>query len=165
MNLNKIKRKRVIERGKPPLPGERKAFRKRILLSNNNALPVSGLGKLDAQSMLDKSNTGRVLTLPDELVDQLRAAEAFKPTQSWGMFRAPSLLVRTETTDLVKRMHDSAKKQDTLRVVLTGDRLAGKSTLLLQAMSYAYLDGWVVFNIPEGKTPNKWFFLFATYPP
>lgn len=152
MKLGKFKKKKNIDRGKPPAPGERKAFRKRILLSNNNALSVPGLGELSADAMLDPTKTGRVLAIPNELVDQLRAVEAFKPSQCWGLFRQPSILVRAETTDLAKRMQDSARKQETLRLVITGEKLAGKSTLLLQSMAYGYLNGWIVFNIPEGES-------------
>lgn len=151
MKLGKFKRRANTDRSKTPLPGERKAFRKRIMLSNNNALPVPGLEEMSAASMLDAANASRVLTMKDELVDQLRAAEAFKPTQSWGFFRHPSMLVRAETIDLANRMQDYAKKQETLRLVITGERLAGKSMLLLQSIAHAYLNGWIVVNIPEGE--------------
>ena len=44
-----------------------------------------------------------------------------------------------------------------VRQVLAGGRISGKSLLLLQAMSMAYLNRWVVINIPEGKiaTPQS----------
>lgn len=151
MKLGKFKKRKDTDRRGTPLPGERKAFRKRIMLSNNNALPVPGLEELAAASMSDPANAGRVLAISDELVDQLRAAEAFKPTQAWGLFRHPSILVRAETTDLVNRMEDHAQKKETLRLVITGDRLSGKSMLLLQSIAHAYLNDWFVVNIPEGE--------------
>jgi small subunit ribosomal protein S29 len=38
----------------------------------------------------------------------------------------------------------------TLKQVITGERSTGKSLLLLQAMSMAYLNNWIVLNVPEG---------------
>jgi small subunit ribosomal protein S29 len=144
-------KKRVVDNSKAPSAGERKSFRKRVLLSNDNALEVPGLQELSAEAMSDATLSGQVLALPSGLVDQLRSTEAFKPTQSWKMFRRPSMLVRRESIQVSKAMLDSAQKRETLRLVITGERLAGKSTLLLQAMANAYLNKWVVFNIPEGK--------------
>ncbi|KAK3383324.1 mitochondrial ribosomal death-associated protein 3-domain-containing protein [Lasiosphaeria ovina] len=149
-----IKKKKKNDSGarvKSPLPGERKAFRKRILLSNTNALPVPGLTDLGAESMLDPSNVCKVLSLPDDVIDQLRADEAFKTTQCWSMFRKPSMLIRTETVDLITRMHAAAKNNKTLRLVLTGDRVTGKSLMLLQAMTQAHLNDWLVVNIPDAQ--------------
>ncbi|KAH8884430.1 mitochondrial ribosomal protein [Thozetella sp. PMI_491] len=140
-----------VDRGRPPAPGERKAYRKRILLSNNNALPVNGLVEVTRDSLADPASAGKVFALSNEVVDQLRAIEAFKTTQSWGMFRQPSTLVRAETAELVRRMEDAVQKQETLRLVLTGSRVSGKSMLLLQAMTHAYLNNWIVFNVPEAQ--------------
>ncbi|KAK3939682.1 mitochondrial ribosomal death-associated protein 3-domain-containing protein [Diplogelasinospora grovesii] len=151
MNLSAFKKKRDVDKSKPPLPGERKAYRKRILLSNNNALPVPGLQDVNAESMLQTSNSGKVLSLPDAVVDQLRAVEAFKPTQCWGVFRKPSMLVRAETVELMQKMQKAADSQQALRLVVTGDRITGKSMLLLQAMTHAYLNDWVVINVPEAQ--------------
>ncbi|KAL1856252.1 hypothetical protein VTK73DRAFT_8416 [Phialemonium thermophilum] len=101
--------------------------------------------------MIDPAKAGTVQTLPDALVDQLRASEAFKITQCWGMFRRPSVLIRSETAELSKQMEEYAANNDTLRLVITGEKLTGKSLLLLQAMAYAYLNRWVVINIPEAQ--------------
>jgi small subunit ribosomal protein S29 len=152
MQLGKFKKAKNLERGKAPAPGERKAFRKRVLLSNDNALPVTGLEELSAQGLLDASNVGRMVALPNELVDQLRAVEAFKPTQSWGMFRQPSVLLRKESVELAKKMTETAGRGETLKLVISGDKLVGKSMLLLQAISNAYLNNWIVFHVPEGKS-------------
>jgi len=147
----KIKKKTVvIEKGKSPLPGERKAYRKRIQLSNNNALAVPGLEDLGAKDLLDSRNIAKVKALPDATVDQLRAIEAFKPTQTWGMFRKPAVLIRSESIQLTTSMEEAANQAKTLRLVLTGDRLTGKSLMLLQAMTHAFQNEWLVFNIPEG---------------
>ena len=139
------------ERVRPPAPGERKAYRKRILLSNDNAVPVAGLPELNAHSLLEPANAGKVLAIPNDLVDQLRAIEAFKTTQTWGMFRRPSMLLRAETLELARRMQDAVRKKETLRLVIKGDRVSGKSMLLLQAMSHAYMQNWIVFSVPEGE--------------
>lgn len=145
-------RKKVVKPpAKSPLPGERKAFRKRIQLSNNNALPVEGLEPLTGRSLTEETSVATICALPDTLVDQLRAVEAFKPTQNWGLFHAPHVLIRAETVELGRRMQQAADKKETLRLVINGDKISGKSTLLLQALSKAFLDNWVVFHIPEAQ--------------
>ncbi|KAL2757402.1 hypothetical protein ACRALDRAFT_1068001 [Sodiomyces alcalophilus JCM 7366] len=145
------KKKREIVRIKKPEPGQRKAFRKRIQLSNSNAAAVTGLPVLEAETMASKENLCRMVGLPDKLVDQLRALEAFKPTQFWGLFRKPHMLVRTETVSLMERLNEAATQKQTLRTVLTGGKNSGKSLMLLQAMSHALLNKWVVINIPEAQ--------------
>ncbi|KFA62551.1 hypothetical protein S40285_05696 [Stachybotrys chlorohalonatus IBT 40285] len=136
---------------KKPQPGERKAFRKRIQLSNNSALPVTSSQMLEADTLSNPENAGKVVALPDALVDQLRALEAFKHTQSWGLFRRPHVLVRDETLRLMKKLQESAEKKEGLKAVITGSKLSGKSTMLLQAMSYALQNDWVAIHLPEGE--------------
>ncbi|KAF4975011.1 hypothetical protein FZEAL_8156 [Fusarium zealandicum] len=134
-----------------PNPGERKAFRKRIQLSNNSALPVEGLGSLDAKNMALDESAGKVFAVPDQVVDHLRALEAFKTTQSWNLFRRPHVLLRKETVELVKKLEASAESKEAVKCVLTGSKLSGKSMTMLQAMAYALLNDWVVFHVPEGQ--------------
>ncbi|KAM5351693.1 hypothetical protein ACJ41O_004416 [Fusarium nematophilum] len=134
-----------------PQPGERKAFRKRIQLSNNSALPVEGLEGLDAKNMALDESAGKVFAIPDHVVDHLRALEAFKTTQSWNLFRRPHMLLRKETVELMKKLEASAESKEALKCVLTGSKLSGKSMAMLQAMAYALLNNWVVFHIPEGQ--------------
>lgn len=150
MVLAKFKKDKPIEKGRSPLPGERKAYRKRITLSNDNAIAVPWLSDLTAADLADPANAAKIMALPAEVQDQLRASEAFKPTQCWGMFRKPSVLVREETVDLVNRIQGAIDKKQTLRMVVTGDKLTGKSHMLLQAMAHAYLNDWVVIHLPEG---------------
>ncbi|KAL0938699.1 mitochondrial 37S ribosomal protein mS29 [Colletotrichum truncatum] len=145
------KKKRDNVRVKKPAPGERKAFRKRITLSNNNALLVEGLQDASKETFSSIEAQGSVVGLPDQLVDQLRSLEAFKTTQCWGLFRRPHVLVREETVKLAKRMDNAVKERQTLRMVLTGDKISGKSILLLQAMAHSLLNNWVVINIPEAQ--------------
>lgn len=139
--------------GKPPAPGERKAYRKKIVLSNNNALPVPGLENLRPNDLAKQDNVGTIKALPEDVVDALRAMEAFKPTQCWGIFRQPSVLVRQETVDLVKKMKEAEKDRKVVRVVIEGNRITGKSLMLLQAMTHASMNDWVVLHIPEGESP------------
>lgn len=148
--LSKFKKDKVADKGRPPLPGERKAYRKRITLSNDNAIPVPWLTDLAPADLTKPENTAKILAIPEETQDQLRASEAFKPTQCWGMFRKPAVLVRKETVDLVNRMQNSVNKKQTLRLVVSGDKVAGKSMMLLQAMTHAYLNNWIVIHVPEG---------------
>ncbi|KAH7328749.1 mitochondrial ribosomal death-associated protein 3-domain-containing protein [Stachybotrys elegans] len=136
---------------KKPGPGERKAFRKRIQLSNNSALPVSGLAVLEAGTMLREDMAGQVVGIPNDVVDQLRTLQAFKPTQSWGLFRQPHMLVRRKTVEVMNRLREASDKKTALKMVLTGSRLSGKSVMLLKTMSYALQNGWVAIHIPEGQ--------------
>ena len=151
-----FKKKTNVVAAKKPNPGERKAFRKRIQLSNNSALPVHGAEELGAETMASESSKGKMFALPDKVVDQLRALEAFKTTQSWSLFRKPHFLVREETAELIGLLKASVEKKESVKCVLTGSKLSGKSLALLQAMTHALMNDWVVLHIPEGKDqPEK----------
>ncbi|KAI1813003.1 mitochondrial ribosomal death-associated protein 3-domain-containing protein [Poronia punctata] len=145
------KKKKKYARVRKPAPGERKAFRKRIQLSNDNALEVRGLEPIASEIVVDPESVGKMVGIPGELVDQLRGCEAFKPSQNWSLFRAPHMLIRSETVELGKRMADAVEKKETLRMVVTGDRGSGKSILGLQALATGFLNQWVVINVPEGQ--------------
>jgi small subunit ribosomal protein S29 len=133
------------------MPGERKALRKRIVLSNTNALEVPMAG-LDRQLSLTLENhVGSVVGLNGNTVDGLRAVEAFKTTQGWGLFRRPGVLVRRETSELAGRMLDASLEKKTIRMVVDGAKGSGKSMLLLQAMAVGFVREWIVLNIPEGR--------------
>jgi small subunit ribosomal protein S29 len=161
--------------GKPPAPGERKAWRKRVVLSNTNALEVE-MREFDGalveewgreeegeemvlQGALALGNdgegaegvVGQVVGLLGETVDSLRAVEAFKTTQGWGLFRRPGLLVREESVVVSRKLVQA--ERETLRLVIDGERGTGKSLLLLHAMATAFVRGWIVLNIPEGILP------------
>lgn len=151
LRFKKTKKKNVVSQGKPPLPGERKAYRKKIVLSNNNALPVPGLEPLRPADLSKQKNVGTIKALPEDVVDALRAVEAFKPTQCWGIFRQPSMLVRQETVDLIKKMDAAGVDGKTIRMVIEGNRITGKSLMLLQAMTHAFMNDWVVLHIPEAQ--------------
>ena len=140
------------DRSKRPAIGERKALRKRIVLSNTNALEVQGLKDIDAQSMIDESLRGQVLGIPGPVVDQLRAVEAFKVSQGWPLFRRPAMLMRKDTLEMAKEIEDISlgTRGKAIRRVFVGERGSGKTVMLLQAMTMAFLKGWVVINIPEG---------------
>ncbi|KAJ2969087.1 hypothetical protein NUW58_g10072 [Xylaria curta] len=145
------RKKKSPDKTKPPLPGERKAFRKRIQLSNDNALEVPGLDVLSPENAVSPESVGKIFGIPADVIDQLRACDAFKSSQNWSLFRSPHTLVRRETVDLAKQMTDAIKKKETLRVVVTGNRGSGKSILGLQALATGFLNKWVVVNIPEGQ--------------
>lgn len=141
--------------GKRPAQGERKAQRKRIVLSNDNALEVSSLQDLTKDNVLSDKNEGKVMGLPQEnVVDALRAVEAFKTSQGWSLFRRPAVLMRREAIQLAKLFKDvedsAAGQKKTVRRILCGERMSGKSTLLLQGLAMAFLRDWFVINIPEG---------------
>lgn len=148
----KKKKKPPPEKGKAPAVGERKALRKRIVLSNTNALEVQGMEDISVESMLDESSQGKVFGIPGPVVDQLRAVDAFKVSQGWRLFRRPAMLVRNETFEYAKMIEKISAEDNkkTVRRVLVGERGSGKSLMQLQAMTMAFLKGWTVINIPEG---------------
>ena len=139
-------------RARKPGIGERRALKKRIVLSNTNALEVKGLKDITAESITDESLRGQVLGIPGPVVDQLRAVEAFKVAQGWPLFRRPAMLMRQDTFDMATEIEDISlgKRDKTIRRVFVGERGSGKTVMLLQAMTMAFLKGWVVINIPEG---------------
>ena len=149
------KKKRVI----PKLPpvGERRTLRKRIVLSNTNAYEIKGMQNLSPSNMADERYVGQMLGLEGNLLDQLRNAKAFKKAQNWNLFRRPATLVRRETVEMGRNfeaVNASVEKGDAnkpvLRQVIAGERVSGKSILLLQALSMAYMNKWIVINVPEG---------------
>lgn len=110
---------------------------------------------LSVQNMADETQVGQVLGLNGELLDQLREVRAFKPTQNWNMFRKPATLMRRESVELGRTVLDikaghAEEKPRTVRRIIDGERSTGKSLMLLQAMSMAFMNGWVVINVPEG---------------
>ncbi len=152
----KIKKKNIVKSGRPPAPGERKALRKRIVLSNPNALEIPGLEVLTKELTADEKVEGKVVALPVPVVDQLRAAGAFKPTQGWSAFRRPTVLFTGATMQLGKELEavEDQENRRTVRRIISGERGAGKSSMLLQAMAIAFLREWVVISIPECKSPS-----------
>ncbi|CAK4012466.1 Hypothetical predicted protein [Lecanosticta acicola] len=161
---------------KPPAVGERKAQRKRVVLSNSNALEVVGLKDLASEHTRSRQlelHQGQVLGLSNETVDALRALEAFKPTQGWSLFRRPATLIRKETLTLAGDLEQATERDATglaarkdgatdqkegeavqrlpVRKVLFGERGSGKSVLQLQALALAHLENWVVVHVPEAK--------------
>jgi small subunit ribosomal protein S29 len=149
-NKLNIKKRAVVKTGRPPMPGERKAIRKRIVLSNTNALPVQ-MEDLGEETLGDRRLIGRVVGLPENVVDNLRAAEAFRSTQGWGHFRRPGVLIREESVFLSEKLVDAENTKRSFRMVIDGDRISGKSMMLLHAITTAFLRGWIVLNIPDGK--------------
>lgn len=145
----RLKKKSVVKSGKPPIPGERKALRKRVVLSNTNALDV-GLKDLNSKMVMDGDLVGHMVGLDGKTVDCLRAAEAFKSSQGWGLFRRPGLLVRQESVLLGEKLVGVEKEKATLKLVLDGDRGTGKSLMTVYAMATAAVRGWITFHIPEG---------------
>ncbi|KAK4541534.1 hypothetical protein LTR36_007831 [Oleoguttula mirabilis] len=156
LKLAKNKRASTV---RPPAPGERKALRKRVVLSNTNALEVPGLQDLTTDNVdggAVKGMRGTVVGLGNDTVDALRALEAFKPTQGWSLFRRPASLVRRETAELAELLQavkesDGQGQQQVERRVVFGEKLSGKSVLLLQGMAMAYLQGWLVVHYPDAK--------------
>ncbi|KAK4500516.1 hypothetical protein PRZ48_008705 [Zasmidium cellare] len=139
---------------RPPAVGERKELRKKVVLSNTNALEVLGLNDLSKENLSSDALhalEAKVMGFGDTSVDRLRALKAFKPTQGWNLFRRPASLVRKETTHLLGDIEwvEAGQGSRTVRKVLYGERGSGKSVLQLQALAMASLKGWFVIHIPE----------------
>lgn len=98
--------------------------------------------------MIHESSIGMVMALPGEVVDSLRAVEAFKPGQGWPFFRRPACLVRRENVELAQII--DSHSGNTTRKIVYGEKGVGKSVFLLEAMAMAFMKGWIVLNIPEG---------------
>lgn len=155
------KPKKTVDRGRPPAIGERKALRKRIVLSNTNALEVQGMREFSDETVVDSRIRGSVLALPMPMVTQLRALQAFKTSQSWSLFRRPGVVLRRETLELGRLFQgiaDGPEKGTVVKRILTGKRESGKSVHLLQAMAMAITKKWVVINVPERE-----FILFLSF--
>lgn len=154
LRLSKNKRDTT---GRPPAAGERKAIRKRIVLSNTNALEVKGLKDLDwenGRSAKLAELENQVVGLTNDTVDALRALEAFEHTQGWSLFRRPATLVRKETVEMARALegaegNEGAEKK-AVRKILFGEKGSGKSVLLLQAQAMALQRGWIVVHLPNG---------------
>lgn len=156
LNTKKGRKAAQENTSKRPAQGERKALRKRIVLSNNNALEVSSLQDLSKENVFGAQVEGKVMGLPEQVVDGLRAVEAFKTSQGWSLFRRPAVLMRKEAVqfaNLLAQVEEArmSKSTRTIRRILSGQRMSGKSTLVLQALSMAILRDWFVINLPEGE--------------
>ncbi|ESZ96267.1 hypothetical protein SBOR_3322 [Sclerotinia borealis F-4128] len=143
------KRPPPVKTGKPPADGERKALRKRIVLSNTNALTVEGLEDLGLNNIGSEGLVTKVMGLSGSTVDSLRASEAFKVTQAWNLFRRPAVLVREESLRCTKVLEEAEEEKKTERLVIDGGRVSGKSMMLLHAMASAFVKGWIVLHIAD----------------
>nr|POF03032.1 37s ribosomal protein s23, mitochondrial [Quercus suber] len=147
-----IKKKKPVTSARPPGVGERKALRKRIVLSNTNALEVPGMQNFTPE-IIGKIGEyqGTMIGLGDAAVDMLRAVEAFKPTQGWNLFRRPATLIRKETVHLAQVMQEAQERKTGISRVIVGERGSGKSVLALQSMAMAHAKGWIVVHLPEAR--------------
>lgn len=153
----KKKKNKAVERTRPPAVGERKALKKRIVLSNPNALEIEGMVDLSPETMVDSRLRGTVLGLPSSVIDQLRAVEAFKPKQGWSLFRRPGTVLRRDTIEMGRLFEQisgegaNAQKGKVVKKIVTGMQGSGKTVHLLQAMAMGFLKNWAVISVPHGK--------------
>lgn len=149
--------------GRPPAPGERKAARKKLVLSNTNALEVKGLKELNRENGKAAKIAeleGQVVALTDANVGALRTLEAFKHTQGWNLFRRPATVVRKETVEIAKAMEDieggeDGKPKKVVKRIMFGKQGSGKTVLQMQAMTLALNKGWVVIHLPNGTSDSR----------
>lgn len=119
--MRRKKKKRPVERARPPPVGERKALKKRIVLSNPNALEVEGMQDLSPETMVDSRLRGSVLGLPVSMIDKLRAVHAFQPKQGWSIFRRPGTVLRRETLEMGRLFESISGKS------VSGENISGES--------------------------------------
>ena len=65
------------------------------------------------------------------------------------------MLMRKETiqlAELIREVEQAAtqKSSKTIRNILVGERMNGKSTLVLQGLTMAFLRKWTIVNLPDG---------------
>jgi small subunit ribosomal protein S29 len=114
-------------------------------------MDVQGLETLTKDNMLSTEKMGEMLALEGTIIDRLRDVKAFKTTQNWNMFRRPATLMRQESIELGNDFEAIKNEPRTIQRIITGDKKSGKSVLLLQAMSMAFLNNWIVINVPEAQ--------------
>jgi small subunit ribosomal protein S29 len=65
-------------------------------------------------------------------------------------------LMRREAIQLAKLFKEVEESRSgqkkTMRRILSGERMSGKSTLLLQGLAMGFLRDWFVISLPEGNT-------------
>lgn len=148
----RLSKKKRVKNYKQPSIGERKLLRKRIVLSNTNALEVSDLDDFTPDNATNVNRIGEVVSLRGTIVDDLRSCDAFRTSQSWGYFRRPACLVRDCTVEVAQKLKECGGEEPrTLTGLIVGPRGSGKSVLLLQAQAFALMNGWVVINFPDGE--------------
>ncbi|CUS14630.1 unnamed protein product [Tuber aestivum] len=141
--------------------GQRKELRKRIVLSNTNAIPVV-LPTMTADLIGNEDAAGAMFALPsreaDTIVDRLRALEAFQTKQHWPFFYRPCTLFRKETVEVGRLLERVMRREGAgedgrvnERAILHGYYGCGRSMLLLQAMTWALQKEWVVIAIPNAQ--------------
>ncbi|KAI5290727.1 37S ribosomal protein S23 mitochondrial [Ascosphaera acerosa] len=149
--------RKAIAKKQPMAPGELRAARERIVLGNANALAVPSLTDMTAQSLSlgQTADTllvaGKMASFPMELLEPLKNARAFRPTQKWGLFLRPATMVRPETLRLARAMEEAEQARAAAVKVVTGRKGTGKSVLLAQAAAMALLRKWVVVPFPEAQ--------------
>lgn len=103
--------------------------------------------------MTDPEMTGKMMGLDGDLLDQLRDAKAFQRTQNWSLFRRPATLIRNETVAVGQDVDQVNTGDDgkTIKHLVVGEKASGKSILVLQTMCMAYMNDWIVLNVPDGE--------------
>lgn len=153
---SRVKSKGAPAKAKRLTPDERRALGRRIVLSNANALEVSGMQDMTATNVTEPGRVGQVMGLPMPLVEKLREQQTFKPTQNWNLFRRPATLIREETVEMAKLIAQISKKEGAssktaAAMVVDGARGTGKSIHLTQAITLGLLNDWIVVSMPDGE--------------
>ena len=156
-----LKKNVRVSNAKPPAPGERKAVRKRIVLSNTNALEVPGLQDLTADKL--ERHDGKTVVLDGYRGTGAggRQSHSGRSESAGGVQAYSRMELVSETCELGERRDgEDGDRPSRMPLVKAGRRsersysvrqVAVRACSLLQAQAMAYLKGWVVVHFPEAQ--------------
>ncbi|GAA5884151.1 hypothetical protein JCM16303_005943 [Sporobolomyces ruberrimus] len=100
---------------------------------------------------LNQAAVGQVKTFPTSTLDAFKTLSIPSSVQKEFSYSSkPATVVRQATLDIKKLLDESkTKSSKESRHVLHGGAGTGKSTLMLQAISYAQASGYIVFYLPS----------------
>ncbi|GAA5964387.1 hypothetical protein JCM3765_006399 [Sporobolomyces pararoseus] len=143
------------------------ARNKKQAAEGDDAASGSGSGSVLAEVTLPPPDLSRIETMHPESLTQgaVGKVKAFPPStmeafktlsipssqqKEFSFSTKPATVVRQATLEIKKILDDSKKSSSKdSRHVLRGGAGTGKSTLMLQAISYAQASGYIVFYLPS----------------
>ncbi|GAA6000998.1 mitochondrial 37S ribosomal protein mS29 RSM23 [Rhodotorula paludigena] len=111
---------------------------------------LSGLKAMHPEDLV-KASVGQVRAFPEPVLELFKSSSIPNSLKREHAFSTrPATVVRQTTLDLTARLDKASKASSRdARFILTGDKGVGKSSLLLQAASFAQSNKWIVLYIPS----------------
>ncbi|GJN89014.1 hypothetical protein Rhopal_001985-T1 [Rhodotorula paludigena] len=111
---------------------------------------LSGLKAMHPEDLV-KASVGQVRAFPEPVLELFKSSSIPNSLKREHAFSTrPATVVRQATLDLTARLDKASKASSRdARFILTGDKGVGKSSLLLQAASFAQSNKWIVLYIPS----------------